>query len=74
MEGTELETMWTVSNFIKCAKAMKKSGPAYYFVLRVVSFLHSYICMHNVLQFNAFICGQSLIFMYSTNLSCKAYV
>lgn len=47
--GNRIEATRTVHNFIKCAKAMKKRGPAYYFVLTVASFLHSYICMQNVL-------------------------
>jgi len=47
--GNRIEATWTVHNFIKCAKAMKKRGPAYYFVLTVASFLHSYTCMQNVL-------------------------
>jgi hypothetical protein len=41
--GNRLKTLWTINDSIKCAKAMKNTKPAYYFVLTVASFLHYYI-------------------------------
>jgi len=70
--GSRNENSLAVNDSIKCAKSMKKREPAYYFVLTVASFLHYYMCMHIILQLNAFICGQSLVFMYSTKLCCKS--